>query len=137
MNKAKIRKHAKSGRSVRKSVICEVVYVDHGRVSSVMKKMKSERVMQGIAETFKVLGDPTRTKIIFALSVAELCGCDIANLLNTTRSAVSHQLRILRDMRLVKYRKEGKMVFYALDDAHIGNLFSECLRHVEEDEQKR
>lgn len=90
--------------------------------------------MQRVAETFKVLGDPTRTKIIFALFTAELCVCDLASLLNTTSSAVSHQLRILRNMRLVKYRKEGKMVFYSLDDDHINNLFHECLRHVEEDE---
>ncbi|MBI5026717.1 MAG: helix-turn-helix transcriptional regulator [Nitrospirae bacterium] len=95
--------------------------------------MKSETTMQRIAETFKVLGDATRTKIVFALSLQELCVCDLANLLNTTRSAVSHQLRILRNMRLVKYRKEGKMVFYSIDDEHITNLFNECLRHVEED----
>ncbi len=111
---------------------CEIVYVDHKKVSSVIRRMKPEPVVQRIAETFKVLGDPTRTKIIFALSAAELCVCDIASLLNTTRSAVSHQLRILRNMRLVKYRKEGKMVFYSLDDSHINNLFTECLRHVEE-----
>lgn len=114
--------------------VCEVTYIDQKKVSAVIKKMKSETTMQRIAETFKVLGDATRTKIIFALSIQELCVCDIANLLNMTRSAVSHQLRILRNMRLVKYRKKGKMVFYLLDDDHIANLFSECLRHVEEDD---
>ena len=112
--------------------ICEITYIDRKKVSSVMKKMKPETTMQQLAETFKVLGDPTRTKIIFALSQEELCVCDIANLLGATQSAVSHQSRILRNMRLVKYRKEGKMVFYSLDDEHIKNLFSECLRHVEE-----
>jgi DNA-binding transcriptional ArsR family regulator len=113
--------------------ICEITYIDRKKVSSVMKKMKPETTMQQLAETFKVLGDPTRTKIIFALSQEELCVCDIANLLGATKSAVSHQLRILRNMRLVKYRKEGKMVFYSLDDEHIKNLFNECLRHVEEE----
>lgn len=115
-----------------KEEICEITYIDRKKVSSVKRKMKTEATMQRIAETFKVLGDPTRTKIIFALSQEELCVCDIANLLGATKSAVSHQLRILRNMRLVKYRKEGKMVFYSLDDEHIKNLFSECLRHVEE-----
>nr|WP_297212912.1 metalloregulator ArsR/SmtB family transcription factor [Thermodesulfovibrio sp.] len=86
--------------------------------------MKDEATIQRIAETFKVLGDLTRTKIIFALSQEELCVCDIANLLGTTKSAISHQLRILRNMRLVKYKKEGKMVFYSLDDEHIKNLFN-------------
>ncbi|MFO0754121.1 MAG: metalloregulator ArsR/SmtB family transcription factor [Thermodesulfovibrionales bacterium] len=109
-------------------------YVDQERVLSVLQGMKSEPVMKRIAETFKVLGDPTRTKIVYALSSAELCVCDLAGLLATTRSAISHQLRILRNMRLVKYRKEGKMVFYSLDDGHIRNLFNECLRHIEEEE---
>jgi len=88
--------------------------------------------MQRLAETFKVLGDTTRSKIIFALSLEELCVCDIANLLGATKSAVSHQLRILRNMKLVKYRKDGKLAFYSLDDEHIRNLFDEGLRHVEE-----
>ncbi|HCC69476.1 MAG TPA: transcriptional regulator [Nitrospiraceae bacterium] len=115
-----------------KEEVYEVTYIDKKKVSSVKKKMKSETAMQRIAETFKVLGDVTRTKIIYALLQEELCVCDIANLLSVTKSAVSHQLRILRNMRLVKYRKDGKMVFYSLDDEHINNLFNECLRHAEE-----
>lgn len=110
---------------------CEINYIDKKKTSSVKKKMKSEEAMQRLSETFKVLGDTTRTKIIFALSQEELCVCDIANLLNATKSAVSHQLRILRNMKLVKYRKDGKMAFYSLDDDHIKNLFDEGLRHVE------
>lgn len=117
-----------------KEEFCEITYIDQKKVSSVRKKMKPETTIQLLSETFKVLGDPTRVKIIFALSQDELCVCDIANLLGTTKSAVSHQLRILRNMRLVKYRKEGRMVFYSLDDDHITNLFNECLRHVEEDD---
>lgn len=110
--------------------VCEITYIDRKKVSSVKKRMKPEITMQRLAETFKVLGDPTRTKIIFVLSQEELCVCDIANLLGATKSAVSHQLRILRNMKLVKYRKEGKMAFYSLDDDHIKNLFDEGLRHV-------
>ncbi|NOY39231.1 MAG: winged helix-turn-helix transcriptional regulator [Nitrospirae bacterium] len=115
-----------------KKEICEVNYVDRKKVLSVEKKMKKESTIQLLAETFRALGDPTRVKIIFALSQEELCVCDIANLLGATKSAVSHQLRVLRNMKLVKYRKEGKMAYYSLDDIHIKNLFDECLRHVED-----
>ena len=112
--------------------ICEITYIDRKKVSSVKKRMKPDTTMQRLSETFKVLGDTTRTKIIFALSQEELCVCDIANLLGTTKSAVSHQLRVLRNMKLVTYRKDGKIVFYSLDDEHIKNLFDEGIRHVEE-----
>ena len=115
-----------------KEETCEITYIDKKKVSSVKKRMKPEITMQRLAETFKVLGDTTRTKIIFALSREELCVCDIANLLGTTKSAVSHQLRILRNMKLVKYRKDGKLAFYSLDDEHIKNLFDEGIRHVME-----
>lgn len=94
--------------------------------------MKPETMMQRLSETFRVLGDATRTKIIFSLSQEELCVCDIAHLLGTTKSAVSHQLRVLRNMKLVKYRKNGKIVYYSLDDKHIKNLFDEGIRHVKE-----
>ena len=113
-----------------KEEVCEIAFIDKKKVSSVKKKMDSESTIQHLAETFRVLGDPTRTKIIFALSQEELCVCDIANLLGATKSTVSHQLRILRNMKLVKYRKDGKMAFYSLDDDHIKNLFDEGLRHV-------
>ena len=120
------------GAGMSKIEICEINYFDEKKVSSVRQKMKSDQVIRGLSETFKVLGDPTRTKIIFALSLEELCVCDIANLLGTTKSAVSHQLRILRNMGLVAYRKEGKMAYYSLSDGHIRNLFDEGLRHLEE-----
>ena len=94
--------------------------------------MKSVATIERLSETFKALSDKTRVKLLFALSIQELCVCEIANLLETTKSAISHQLRILRNMRLVKYRKDGKMAFYSLDDKHITNLFAEGLKHVEE-----
>ena len=112
--------------------ICKIDFFDPKRVAYVRKRMKPEGTMQALAETFKALADPTRVKIIFALSQQELCVCDLAALLNVTKSTVSHQLRILRNMNLVKYRKDGKMVYYSLDDEHIRNLFEEGLRHVQE-----
>jgi ArsR family transcriptional regulator, lead/cadmium/zinc/bismuth-responsive transcriptional repressor len=118
--------------SLKAEPVCEVSAINPQKVSSVMKKMEPADALMKVAETFSALGDLTRTKIISALAIDELCVCDIAALLNTTKSAVSHQLRVLRNMRLVKYRKEGKMVFYSLDDKHITNLIGECLRHVNE-----
>jgi len=85
-----------------------------------------------LSGTFSVLADPTRTKIIHALSSDELCVCDIASILGASLSAVSHQLRILRNMRIVKFRKDAKMVYYTLDDDHITTLFNEGLKHIRE-----
>ena len=85
-----------------------------------------------LAETFRVLGDPTRVRILDALSHGELCVCDLAALVSMSESAVSHQLRLLRNLRLVRPRREGRMVFYALDDRHIITLFRQGLRHVQE-----
>ena len=94
--------------------------------------MKPAEAVTTLAETFKILGDPTRIKIAFALSKEELCVCDIANLLGVSQSAVSHSLRTLRQMKLVRFRKEGKIAYYTLDDDHIANLLDEGFRHVEE-----
>jgi ArsR family transcriptional regulator len=85
-----------------------------------------------LAETFKVLGDATRVRILDALSRSELCVCDIAQLLGLSESAVSHQLRLLRGMRLVRARRDGRMVFYTLEDQHIVRLFEQGMEHVEE-----
>jgi len=89
-------------------------------------------VLQDLAETFRVLGDPTRLRIVAALARDELCVCDLAVLLGVSRSVVSHSLRSLRQMRLVRYRKAGKIAYYALDDAHIASLVREGVHHVEE-----
>ncbi|WP_281876291.1 ArsR/SmtB family transcription factor [Geobacter hydrogenophilus] len=82
------------------------------------------------AETFRVLGDPTRVRILQALCLEELCVCDIACLLGATKSAVSHQLRLLRSLRVVKFRKVGRVVYYSLDDSHVRNLLREGLNHI-------
>jgi ArsR family transcriptional regulator, lead/cadmium/zinc/bismuth-responsive transcriptional repressor len=107
--------------------------VEKEKVLSVKMKMKSDRFFQSLAETFKAMSDPTRSKIIFALCQEnELCVGDIAAVIGTSNSAISHQLRTLRNMKLVKYNKVGKVTYYSLDDIHINNLFAEGLRHVEE-----
>ncbi len=111
---------------------CEIQFVDEKKVRRVRGAMKSPAAVSALAETFKILGDPTRIKIAFALSKEELCVCDIANLLGVSQSAVSHSLRTLRQMKLVKFRKEGKIAYYALDDEHISNLLDIGFRHIEE-----
>ena len=111
---------------------CEIQFVDEKRVKKVQKVMKSSEAITALAETFKILGDPTRIKIAFALSKEELCVCDIANLLGVSQSVVSHSLRTLRQMKLVRFRKEGKIAYYTLNDAHINNLLDVGFHHVEE-----
>lgn len=88
---------------------------------------------QQVAEVFKLLGDTTRVKILDALAKRELCVCDIAAVVGMGQSAVSHQLRLLRGARLVKYRKEGKMVWYSLDDHHIAQLLRQGIEHISHD----
>jgi DNA-binding transcriptional ArsR family regulator len=103
------------------------------KVISVKKKMKTERFFHYLAETFKAMSDPTRAKIIYALCQEnELCVRDLASITETTNSAISHQLKTLRNMKLVKYSKVGKLTYYSLDDIHINNLFAEGIRHVED-----
>jgi len=115
-----------------KSDVCEVYYVDEGNVENARKAISSDREILALAETFRNLGDPTRVKILQALTVEELCVCDLAKLLGVSESATSHQLRVLRSQRLVRFRKEGKMAYYSLDDEHIVTLMKEALRHVRE-----
>ena len=116
-----------------KSDLTELHCVEKEKVHSVKSGMRTEKFFHNLAETFKAMSDPTRTKIIYALCQEnELCVCDMAAIIGTTNSAVSHQLRILRNMKLVRYNKVGKVTFYSLDDKHINNLFAEGVRHVEE-----
>ena len=92
----------------------------------------SDRTVYAVADTFRVLGDPTRVRILDALADGELCVCDIAELAGISESAVSHQLRLLRNTRIVRTRRDGRMIFYALDDKHVLALFRQGLRHVQE-----
>ncbi|TSK09180.1 MAG: winged helix-turn-helix transcriptional regulator [Geobacter sp.] len=112
------------------STICTITLIDEARVAAARNAMPPEEVLFKLAETFRVLGDPTRVRILHALTLEELCVCDIASLLGTTKSAVSHQLRLLRSLRVVKYRRDGRVVYYSLDDSHVGNLLREGVGHV-------
>ena len=94
--------------------------------------LRDGRTVEALAETFRVLGDPTRVRILDALSAGELCVCDIASLAGISESAASHQLRLLRGMRLVRPRRAGRLVYYAVDDQHILELLRQALTHVEE-----
>ena len=118
------------GLDVKENDICEVNYVHESVVQEVRSRMPATHEVEQLAALFKVMGDPTRIRIIKALFLHELCVCDLTTVLGMTQSAVSHQLRVLRDHRLVKFRRDGKIVFYALDDHHIINLFREGLAHV-------
>ena len=112
------------------NAICTINLINGTKVAAVNKAMLPEEILLRLAETFRVLGDPTRVRILHALSLEELCVCDIASLLGTTKSAVSHQLRLLRSLRVVKYRKDGRIVYYSLEDSHIANLLREGLSHI-------
>ncbi len=115
-----------------KDETCDVFHLHPGKVSALKRRLMGERAVTALAETFKLLGDVTRVRILDALTRSELCVCDIARLLGLSESAVSHQLRLLRGVRLVRPRREGRMVFYTLDDQHIVGLFAQGLEHVEE-----
>lgn len=109
---------------------CNVIHND--LIKKVKDTMPNDELIFDIAELFKVFGDSTRMKIICALLEEELCVCDIAAITNTTQSAISHQLRVLKQAKLVKYRKEGKIVYYSLDDEHVREIFMKGREHIEE-----
>ncbi len=111
---------------------CDVIRIDLTRVRRLRASLVGAESVGGLAETFRALGDPTRVRILDVLSHGELCVCDLAAVLSLSQSAVSHQLRLLRSLRLVRARREGRMVFYALDDRHVVDLLQQGLRHVEE-----
>ena len=114
----------------RQSDICELFCYNKNKVNALKKSMLAETKITKLTDTFKVLGDNTRAKILLSLSKGELCVCDIAHVLGLSLSAVSHQLRLLRNLSLVKYRSEGRMAFYTLDDEHIMKLVEEGIKHI-------
>lgn len=111
---------------------CDVFFVDEEKVRAVSKKLATDGHIYELTETFKLLGDPTRLKIILALKADELCVCDLATLLGVSRSAISHQLRLLKNLRLVKFRRQGKIAYYSLDDTHISELIESAMEHIHE-----
>lgn len=110
---------------------CHVIHTD--AVAYVRQRMPEEEPIYQVADLFKVFGDSTRARIICALSISELCVCDLSILLNMSQSAVSHQLRTLKQARIVKNRRSGKTVYYSLDDEHIKELFNVAFDHIMED----
>ena len=109
---------------------CEIVH--SGLVEIVRTQMYEEPVLAEVSALFKIMGDSTRCNILCALSQNEMCVCALAVLLNMTKSAISHQLRILREANLVRFRREGKNVFYSLDDDHVRDIFGKAAEHVVE-----
>ena len=112
--------------------LCEITIIHEDVVKEVKKIMPKDDEIYDLAEFFKVFADSTRMKMIYALMENELCVCDLANIVNTTQSAISHQLKILRQSKLVKFRKEGKVVYYSLDDEHISQIVKKGREHIEE-----
>lgn len=112
--------------------VCNCTIIHEDVIKMVREYLVDEDNIISLAEFFKVFGDVTRLKIINALFISEMCVCDIAALLNMSQSAVSHQLRILKQARLIKYRREGKIVYYSLDDTHIKDIFDTGMIHVKE-----
>lgn len=111
---------------------CGCIQVHEDAVNEVLGGMPDDETLYDLAELFKVFGDSTRIKILYALFEAELCVCDIAQLLGLTQSAVSHQLRVLKGSRLVKFRREGKTVFYSLADDHVRKIIAQGMEHINE-----
>lgn len=109
------------------------IRLDKDTREEIERTMPPEEEMQDLAEFFKVFGDATRLKILYALKYSEMCVLDIANLLGMNQSAISHQLRVLKQMDLVKNRRDGKIIYYALADDHILTIFSQGLDHIEEE----
>ena len=111
---------------------CECTVIHEDVVKKVIQTMPEDGLIYEMAELFKGFADSTRMKIIYALMENELCVCDIANIVKTTQSAISHQLRILKQSKLVKFRKEGKVVYYSLDDDHVAQIVMKGREHIEE-----
>lgn len=114
--------------------ICDCNALHQDIIDEVKKHIPEETVLYDLSDLYKILGDSTRTKILWAIDIHEMCVCDLAVLLNMTKSAISHQLKILRDYNLVKARKDGKNVFYSLADNHVRDIFEKGIEHIKEEE---
>jgi ArsR family transcriptional regulator, lead/cadmium/zinc/bismuth-responsive transcriptional repressor len=113
--------------------LCDVRHTSGEVVAPIRRTLVSERAAEALAATFSVLGDPTRVRLLDALAQQEMCVCELAEIVDSSESAVSHQLRLLRSLRLVRSRRSGRLVFYRLDDEHIRRLLDQGRRHIEED----
>lgn len=113
--------------------VCDFLHAHEQQIQKVSAQMPPEEKLGDLAELYKVFGDGTRIKILYALLETELCVCDIAVLLGMTVSAISHQLRVLKNARLVKYRRDGKTVFYSLADRHVYDILAQGMEHITEE----
>lgn len=111
---------------------CEITETHPEQITEARKRLPDEDMLFSLADLYKIFGDSTRLRILFVLFDAELCVCDIAELLGMTVSAISHQLRVLKQSRLVKYRKNGKSVFYSLADDHVHTILGQGMDHISE-----
>ena len=111
---------------------CQETQTHPSRIETVKKLLPADEVLYDLAELFKIFGDSTRIKLLYARYESELCVCDLADVLGLTQSAVSHQLRLLKSSKLVKFRREGKTVFYSLADDHVVRILSQGMEHLEE-----
>ena len=109
---------------------CEFIHAHEEIVDKVNQNMPAEELLYDLAELYKIFGDSTRIKILYVLFESEMCVCDIAQLLNMTQSAISHQLRILKQSQLVKNRRDGKTVFYSLADGHVRTILDQGMEHI-------
>ena len=112
---------------------CDYMHLHEKVIEQVQEEMPEEEILYDLAELFKVFGDSTRIKILYVLFQSEMCVCDLSCLLNMTQSAISHQLRILKANKLVKNRRDGKMIYYSLDDEHVKLIFEAGYSHIMED----
>lgn len=111
---------------------CDVTCIHDDMIEKVRKLMPDEELLKDLADFYKVFGDATRIKILYVLLESEVCVCDLAELLGMTQSAISHQLRVLKQMKLVKNRRDGKTVYYSLADGHIQSIISQGMEHIQE-----
>ena len=130
---AVMRKETGDRMEERKDEVCDGFEVHEDLLKIVDETLPEETELYDLAELFKVFGDSTRIRILFVLFEAEVCVCDLAKALNMTQSAISHQLRILKQNKLVKSRREGKSIFYSLADDHVRTIINQGREHIEED----
>ncbi|MDY4996568.1 MAG: metalloregulator ArsR/SmtB family transcription factor [Bacilli bacterium] len=114
----------------KKELMCDCNIIHQNAVNIALKNKPKEKELENLTTLFKILGDSTRTKILWILDHHEMCVCDIANVLNMTKSSISHQLAILREAGIVRFRRSGKEVYYTLDDEHISRLYEIGLEHI-------
>lgn len=113
---------------------CDELIIHEDRVQTLQKDLPGEGDFQEMADLFKVFSDPGRAKILYALDRMEMCVCDLACLLGASQSAVSHQLRVLRQANLVTYRREGRVVYYSLADEHVTTIYNQAYEHIHEED---